>query len=448
MNNPERYEYDDRHYIREVSLKHLIGRALRRWHLILICALAAGLLFGGFSIYRGRKMKTAMNEAYKEYETALENYNASLEELQSEIASFQDQIAMQQDYLNSSIVNTINPYTEQMASAQLNFTLDLEDPDTGKEIQGGDAYRVMMTSSLVRSYGVYILDLMNYSKASAELGIRRSAIREMISVSYADGTNVMLVSVRHSDGAVSGEVLDYILEELRDNKPVFEAEFGPHTMTVLHKDVHDNIDKTLANTQATRGDVVTSLTKSMTAVQNTIKSMEKPAEVTRYSRSWLLRNAMILGVLGLVLGAFGALLILMCLILAGGTLVTGSEISRRFRIRCLAELDGRDSCDALAAKLETIADRGGYKRFLIISSLKGKELAALRDDLAGAVKDSSLSFAAAGRAGSDPDSVRRMRGYDAYIIAERVGQSRYNDVVRMIEGIPDTGREAVGLVMI
>ncbi len=442
MNNPERYEYDDRNYVREVSLKHLLVRALRRWKIVVIGALVAGLAFGAFSIYRGRKMKEAMNAAYEEYEIALENYNASMEELQSEIASFQDQIAMQQDYLNSSIVNSINPYKEQMASAQLNFTLQDE------EGADGDAYKVMLTSSLVRSYGVYILDLMNYAKASEELGIGRSAIREMISVSYADGTNVALVSVRHDDGEVSGKILDYIIEELRDNKPIFEAEFGPHTMTVLHRDVHDNIDKTLANSQATRGDIITALTKSMTSVQTTMNSMEKPAEVTRYSRSWLLRNAMIMGVLGLVLGGFGITLALMLLILARGTLVTGSEISRRFRIRCLADLAGRDTCDSLAAKLENIAARGGYKRFLIISSLKGKELSSLREELAGAAKDGSLSFSVAGKAGSDPDSVRRLRNYDAFIIAEKVGQSRYNDVVRMIEGIPDTGKEAVGLVML
>ena len=64
MNKFDRYEYNERNYVREVSLKALVRYGLQSWKAILCCGLIFAVLLGGFSVYRNHGRKAEMEEAY------------------------------------------------------------------------------------------------------------------------------------------------------------------------------------------------------------------------------------------------------------------------------------------------------------------------------------------------------------------------------------------------
>ncbi|MBR4762989.1 MAG: hypothetical protein IK087_02080, partial [Lachnospiraceae bacterium] len=143
MNKFDRYEYNERNYVREVSLKALVRYGLQSWKAILCCGLIFAVLLGGFSVYRNHGRKAEMEEAYANYQINLDAYNASIKELRSEIKTIQDQITNESDYLETSVYNNINPYHEQMASAELAITMtDKELADDSAGGDNADAYKV------------------------------------------------------------------------------------------------------------------------------------------------------------------------------------------------------------------------------------------------------------------------------------------------------------------
>ena len=456
MNKFDRYEYNERNYVREVSLKALVRYGLQSWKTMLCCGLIFAVLLGGFSVYRNHGRKAEMEEAYANYQINLDAYNASIKELRSEIKTIQDQITNESDYLETSVYNNINPYHEQMASAELAITMtDKELADDSAGGDNADAYKVTRANSLVRSYGVYILDIMDLDTVAAQTGMDRRAVRELIGVNYAENTNLILLTVRHEKSEVAEQIRDYILATIKEKKDIFTGEYGEHTVTVLDKTTHENLDKTLITYQAERINNISTMTKSLTAVQQSITEMQKPVPVTKYSKKWLLKTGIIMSILGFAGGCFLALLFLIVRMLSTGILVAGSEISRRFKIKCLADRteDGgseQEFLDRILAKAEIYGDRESASKFLIVSSQGKKELFSLQKGLekqAAGMKE-KLSFDIAPMTDTSAESMRKLASADAVILAETVGASRYQKIVNVSETVGEAGREIIGTVIL
>ena len=226
-------------------------------------------------------------------------------------------------------------------------------------------------------------------------------------------------------------------------------------MTVLDKTTHENLDKTLITYQAERINNISTMTKSLTAVQQSITEMQKPVPVTKYSKKWLLKTGIIMSILGFAGGCFLALLFLIVRMLSTGILVAGSEISRRFKIKCLADRteDGgseQEFLDRILAKAEIYGDRESASKFLIVSSQGKKERFSLQKGLekqAAGMKE-KLSFDIAPMTDTSAESMRKLASADAVILAETVGASRYQKIVNVIETVGEAGREIIGTVIL
>ena len=216
-------------------------------------------------------------------------------------------------------------------------------------------------------------------------------------------------------------------------------------MTVLDKTTHENLDKTLITYQAERINNISTMTKSLTAVQQSITEMQKPVPVTKYSKKWLLKTGIIMSILGFAGGCFLALLVLIVRMLSTGILV----------VKCLADRteDGgseQEFLDRILAKAEIYGDRESASKFLIVSSQGKKELFSLQKGLekqAAGMKE-KLSFDIAPMTDTSAESMRKLASADAVILAETVGASRYQKIVNVIETVGEAGREIIGTVIL
>lgn len=100
-------------YEQEIDLKDLMFAVLYKWRPIIITAVIAAVLLGGFKgmrSFQNYRDADAQAEAQESYQQDLEVYNTSKAAYEREIDNITNDIQKQQEYLENSVLMNVSPY--------------------------------------------------------------------------------------------------------------------------------------------------------------------------------------------------------------------------------------------------------------------------------------------------------------------------------------------------
>ena len=375
MRTEDRYVYDEKNYIREVSLLDLFREVRKKWIMILIAAAALAVLAAGYSVVKNKRRQASMDESYKKYEEAMVTYNTQLDTLQKQSRIIQAQVDDSNVYAEKSVLMNLDPYNVSMSEAILTITYDDLQNMTDSVNGNTGAYKAQQAYSLMLAYSSYITETIPMDSLADEMGIEETYLRELISItnSLYTQSQVMNLIVYGRDTAMTEQILTYILDNMDGVEKKLEKKYGTHEVTVLSQSSKQGVDLLLKETQNTVTTNQTNLIKNLTSVQTSIAALDKPSYTAPYSTTTLIKQALTMAVFGMIGGAVLMVLYLSVMIMWGGTLLSAEELSRKFGLKCLGRPGkSKDQYRLISAKVENyLKNRNpeGNGRVLFVSTL-------------------------------------------------------------------------------
>ena len=187
----------DNNYIkkeREISIRSLFARVMRKWWLILIVAAAVGVLAGGYKIFTTTKyMKNNPEETmtYEEYQKKLADYEHNTKTLKDSIAASEDALQSKINYLSNSIVAKLNP--NNVYISKNNYFFESDTSDNTVRLRDSVANRALDL------YATYITSVEFWTDISKEMGTEPQYITELITTTPDYEASDLLVSIKYPD---------------------------------------------------------------------------------------------------------------------------------------------------------------------------------------------------------------------------------------------------------
>lgn len=443
MTKKEYYDFREEENTRQVNLFRLVKSALKSWKLILIAGVILGCLFGGYKILSIHSKKDAMIEDYDTYAAKRDAYKKSIQEYKQSVADLQTRIDKRIEYVQNSPKMQLNATNAPSAICEIKISnvkdgkLKAEDFTMIKtaiynEILYGDSL-----SPLAEKYGVSLVDL-----------------REMIMAKTPSVGSAMRIIV-HGDTLESSEAIREDLLKVIDSKHKdFAKAFGDYKMEVFNKSTEYAIDADVVTYQDKQNESLSKLQTEAYTAQNQSTQLVKPTSVQQYSKMYMLKSGVKMGVIGLIGGCILALAGIMFLMIQKGVIFTAEEIDGEYGLRKLADFsaggskEAGNAIDYIIARLENyVGDRKDLK--VGITGLAG---AARLESLAGDLNEAAASSKNPIRFVFLPDlmenaaSLRNLRNVDGVILAEEIGKSEFMKIRQEIALIADSEREILGTV--
>ena len=268
--------------MREVSLPRLLLLTFRSWRSMLLMGLVFAILLAGLKVvneYRGREEAQLLHE---EYLTQSALYEASVQTYTDAIQRFQSKIDEKQSYFNDSLLMQIDPQRECVSNVSMVVrTPGLEEADSAKSSAGQtQSASVVNASNVVHAYDSFIRNGISYQQFADELGVSEESVRELIMVTtdWFQFSSVFKLQARSSDIELSKRLMDYILQQVEEQKPVFEKTLGEHEISVVSRNDSVVVDDMLAFQQTTLQSSIAQLQKDLQTSQTSLKELVKPTD--------------------------------------------------------------------------------------------------------------------------------------------------------------------------
>ena len=359
-----------------------------------------------------------------------------------EIPDLQNRIDRRIEYVQNSPRMQLNATNAPTAICEIKIsnvekgTLKAEDFTMIKtaiynEILFGDSL-----SPLAEQYGLSIVDL-----------------REMIGAKIPSVGSAIRIIV-HNDTLESAEALREDLLKVIDSKHKdFAKAFGDYKFEVFNRSTGYAIDSDVVSYQDKQNEALSKLQTQAYTAQNQSTQLVKPTAVQQYSKKYMLKSGIKMGVIGLIGGCVLALAAVMFLMIQKGVIFHAEEIDGEYGLRKLADFsagskDNKNTIDYIIARLENyVGDRRDLK--IGVTGLAGEaRLQSLAADLgkAAGASGNSLRFVCLPDLMTNAASLRSLRDVDGVILAEEIGKSEYMKIRQEIALIADSEREILGTV--
>lgn len=443
MTKKEYYDFREEENTRQVNLFLLVRNALKGWKLILLAGVILGCLFGGYKILSIHSKKDAMIEDYDTYAAKRDAYKKSIQEYKQSVADLQTRIDKRIEYVQNSPKMQLNATNAPSAICEIKISnvkdgkLKAEDFTMIKtaiynEILFGDSL-----SPLAEKYGVSLVNL-----------------REMIMAKTPSVGSAMRLVV-HNDTLESSEALrEDIIKVIESKHNDLAKAFGDYKMEVFNRSTEYAMDSDVITYQDKQNEALSKLQTQAYTAQNQSTQLVKPTSVQQYSKKYMLKSGIKMGVIGLIGGCILAMAALMFLMIQKGVIFAAEEIDGEYGLRKLADFsaggkqeDG-NTIDYILARLENyVGDRKDMK--VGVTGLAGAAcLETLTADLnkAAGASANPIRFVFLPDLMGNAASLRNLRNADGVILVEEIGKSEFMKVRQEIALIADSEREILGTV--
>lgn len=454
-------------YEQEIDLKDLLFAVLYKWRPILLIAILLGILLGGYKAVKELSQQNDqafIKKSQMSYEQDLENYNTSKSNYERSIKNTQLSIDTQEKYLDNSILMKINPFKRGFASADIFVKID--------DIPVSDELVFMPIdygNSIVNAYTSYINSGIDLSKLSRKFNTEDIYIKELFSVTPDYDGKKLSINVSYKDEAGAKQILDMLLDGVNQKYLEFNDKFGTHNIYIMNETSGTVADTGLVDKQISETDKITSLQNSLKDNQTALTALKKP-EAPSLSRMGIVKSGVKYAILGVILGAFIAIFCICVGFLMSDKISSAKEMKKRYGLRVLAEfpkqhkkrvfagidrwlekIEGKKDnlsedvrYDLMAANLSNYA--GDIKKIMVIGTVHTDRLEEVSEKLGRLCSDRELAV------GSDLNgsayTVSKLPEFEAVLIVEQSGNSKYGEIEKEIETVYNVKREIVGVVII
>ncbi|MBO5867942.1 MAG: hypothetical protein J6Q54_03415 [Oscillospiraceae bacterium] len=404
-----------------IFIKDLVFTALYRWRMILVFALVAALLLGGFAVLTGQSDQGGSP--------------ISVTNLQAE-------------YLKNSALMNLDPHRVGRATANISILAE------AFSAEGSNALSSYV-GALLNGYASTISNLLGKEEASTALGLSTTDLMDLVSVTttingIADG--VLVVQVYHNELAKAEEILTYILDTIPATTEELTASVANHTInTVTASGLRMDLSllERQAKTKKTMEESRVSLNKWFVA--------ESVTEAV--STKALVKKGILWGVIGAVAGLFMAVCVIWVSHFSSTKVYSARTLTAWTGIKVLGCAEGTAPKCAFDRWLRKLEGRANEKALPVTAGIVANYAASNADFLICAdpacpeavQKLFSQKIPTAKLCGTiidDIAAVEALPGCDAVLLVAVCGKTRYSEVARQMQLIHDQGKTLVGCVVI
>lgn len=465
--------------MREVSLPRLLLLTFRSWRSMLAVGLILAILLAGMKVMREYSNRSVSNEAHEEYLAQMAIYDASVEAYSSAIERFQTKIDAKQNYFNESVLMQINPHQECVSTVSMVVrTPGLESAgEAVADVSQTESGSIVIASNIVHAYNDFVKNGISYDSFAQELGVPEQSVRELIQVTVDQYhfSSVFQIQARSSDIDFSARLMDYILEQIEENKDAFRSALGEYEISLVSRNEETVVDTALLQQQTELQNSIATMQKNLQTSQTALKELIKPTEATGASKKQILKHGIKYGVVGMMGGIFLMILLHAIRILMKGRILTDDELNVAYGLRNILtmpagavrkeprsfidrfveklvndapDMSSAAANDVLIAKVENLSFADEIHKVLLVGTVGETRLESFANRLTKRAKesDSPLIFEASADLDKDAAAVRRLRTADACIVVEEVGETVYRDAAEVIELLLATGKPVLGTV--
>lgn len=458
--NDNTYEY-------EIDLKDLMFVILRNWRKIIVVALVAAFLLGGYKCIKeflNQKDQEYVSTLKEEYESDLTQYEQTKKGYERDIDNFTSSIAYQEKYKENSILLKTDPYNKGVASTDV-FIKMSEQPETS----GTVVTTVDFADGVVKAYASAIQQGGALEALSRKRGIDLIYLKELVTVTTDYDSNMLNVSITYPDEDGAEEILDQILDSIDSMYPEIQEKLGEHSVVIMNHNIGVITDQNLANYQKQKVDDLADTNTKLTDTEKSLKELKEPEKPVALSKTSIVIEGAKFGVLGGVVGAFlmtaiGCMFFLFC-----GKLGTDNDLKNRYGLKLLGAfsdekkkrmLSGIDNwLDRLEGKVtatdEAVLDKiavniNNYNQEKQSVFITGTTNEKAVNDLVLALKERlpQLDIEAGLNMNVSVNTLKRIAGYDQIILVETRRHSRISQIEKEMEIIRNMKKEVLGYVVL
>lgn len=325
------------HYEQEIDLKWLLYRMLRAWRIIVFPAILIAVLVGGvkLALNLNQISDTSRAEtAQKSYEEALATWQATIDRIDAELANLEKSKEQQLIYNENSVLMQINPLRECNASFDLYVDYDYrilpelsyQNPNLSAHIL--KAYETYMTNGEMYRYILENFDSIQEIRY----------LTELFTVKTDTATNMISVSVKHSDAAACEQLLQLAKESLEQKQADIATAIDNHKLIVTTTASYETVNLALEETQKKNRNYITDLDTTIKAKNDERTAATEPTLSAELTRSWAVLNAIKYLLIAGVAFAFVVAVVIAGLCILSGKLLNPMDIKARFGLRTIALL--------------------------------------------------------------------------------------------------------------
>lgn len=451
-------------YEEEIDLKDLLFFELYKWRSIILIAIIAGVLFGGYKVLTETVLR--QNEEIvtdiDEFEKEKMNYDRAVSIYEKEIENLQEMITNQKVYLDNSILMKISSYEKPEASADIFIKLDDSEWLSGVEMVNLDP-----TDSIVKAYVSNIVYNIDWKVLTDELGVDDVYLQELVSTSTDYNSNTLHIAVCFSDLKTADRILDVILEQLEQKKSEISNSLGKHTVSIMNRTSGIINDTSLADRQNSNYDRASNYQKKLDDKENVLSGLEEPKESGVISKKQIAKSAIKYTVLGCVAGAFLVIAFFGMQYVLSAKLKTADELKSRFGFKLLGvfspkvkngkvdnwleRLEGlgeRETADTVLDRIAlNIQNFGANTKKVIIA---GEYTEEKMQELVAALSNrmENMELAACPNLIKSTDALQQLSGCDGVILVAQRGVSKIGEIQKEKEIVENWKKEIIGCIVI
>ena len=288
-------------------------------------------------------------------------------------------------------------------------------------------------------------------------------------------SSVFKIQVRSMDMDLSKRIMDYILQQIEENRDSFRDTLGEYEADIVGRSEEVTVDTLLLQQQTELQNSISTLQKNLQTSQTALKELIKPTEASGASMKTIIKHGIKYGIVGMAGGIFLMILLYAIRILMKGRILTDDELNVAYGLRNIITLpagaarreprsfidrfveklvsDAPDMSvtaanDVLIAKVESLALASDIRRVVLVGTVGETRLESYANTLNKRAEQakSPVSFEACADLDKDASAVRRLRDADGCIVVEEVGETVYRDAAEVIELLSATGKPILGTV--
>ncbi len=428
---------------REISVRTLAWRVLKKWYIILIIAACIGALAVGYRIFRNNSKtgnETEVALAKEEYEKKLAEYNRNQETYKKAISDMEDTLQSKLDYLSESELIKIDPNKEQLATVHMFFTSD------GFKASETDTDNT--ANKIIDYYSSFLSSGVDYTALSEELDINPVYLQELVVCGKDYSTGNLTISAKSNDPDKSQKILEYTIAAADSLYDPAKKLFGNFSVQSDSPVVNETIDASLQNTINTKATEIKNLEASIKQIKQSLEKLDKPSPPAIIGRSELLKDALIFGGKAFAAG-IGGMIILMALIIIGRRRVlSAKELNNTYNLKEIAIINKND--EDLSDKYDIASENiikysDGASNILLVGDAPEKLTFDLMSELQGRLEDMSIDRVV--KIDENKHTLDKLKNTDAVLFVEKVGKSSYRLMDKNFDYIANWKKKIIGSVV-
>lgn len=415
-----------------ISLKDMCFYLLLRWKKIIVCAIVAALLMGGFQAV------LCMGDDSKN----TEELSAVVEE--QEDSNVEALLEDQRKYMQESILMRLDTYNSFCAKASVFASYGYQIMPELEEQQ--------YTHEVLQFYEKLLNDSKTLEEIAKQVETETEYLSEVVSVVISD--NWLEISVLHYDKQTAEQVLTLLIDNLNMAKDKVTKRVGEHSIDIMTAPIAKEIGEKVNNKQTKEREYLSELE----AAQNELNALHNPTA--------MVTSCIKMMIIGFIAGGVLSVVLLCVIFIFSDKVYSGEELERRLGVRIIGKISNEkrigDPVTRWFRRLEGRIEKNTQENFALIAErinccTEKNKVVAIAEECDGnsSVRISGElnkcvenKFAHIGCVLEDVQALRSLADYKEVVLVVYVNASNYKNVVKELSQLNDADVKCIGCILV